>query len=478
MAKIRAKAKTPKADGDELAALRAVQFHAEPLPAFQARISPKLAPLPRHLRRIAKLFEASRHREVRALIDMPPRHGKTEEFAHGLAWRTVYDPACLNFYVTFGEDLSRTTSRKVRHLVRVAGVPLAADMQQVTDWRTALGGGLKATSTGGSITGRGCNGGVIVADDTLKGREQAESKLYRDRLWDWFRADVMSRLEPGASLLVCNTRWHDDDLIGRLEKDPLGETWEKLSLPAIGDEHGNAIDERLEPDKARALWPQGGWDLQRLARIRARGEYDWWSLYQGQPRPKGGRLFEGEPARFELRDFKLVGKRAVIVCDPAATGKTSADYSAIQVWAMDGYGDAARAFLLYAWRGQVSIPELCRKLIDVQARYRLLVAVEAVAGFKAVPQMLREAAPGLRILEISPRGDKFTRAQAYSAAWKAGRVLVPVGELGVDEFITEHQAFTGLGDAHDDQVDCGAHGWNTLYREVPTDAQRREEPEF
>lgn len=300
---------------DERAALEALQSRVETLEQFCDRVSPRFAPTPAHLRRVDRLVEATRHRQVFATISMPPRHGKTTRLAHGLAYRELYDPACLNFYATFGADLSLYTSRMVRRLSVAAGVQLAEGDQAAHDWRTMHGGGLKATSIGGDVTGRGCNGGLIVADDLVKGRAEAESKLVRDRAWDWFREDLMSRMERGASLIVNMTRWHEDDVIGRIYRDPMGLDWEHLILPAVVDADGNATDERTDPD-ARALWPEQ-YDLDALSKIRLRGEHGWWSLYQQQPFPRGGKMFQR--SWFPVVDAAPSAGRAVRGWDLAAT---------------------------------------------------------------------------------------------------------------------------------------------------------------
>jgi hypothetical protein len=140
------------------------------------------------------------------------------------------------------------------------------------------------------------------------------------------------------------------------------------------------------------------------------------------------------------------------------------------------------------WRGQVTIPALCRKLIDIQRAHAaasgvvLPVAVEAFGAFQAIPQMLREQAPGLRLLELGGdpkepkaklyRADKFTRAQPASRAWKGdvgkpGRIRIPHDAAWAHAWIQEHNDFTGLGDLHDDQVDTTSHGFNRLYQEKP-----------
>lgn len=308
----------------ELAALERLSDQAESVTEFIARMTPKYAPLPEHLQRVADVLDAARESEVYATISIPVRMGKTETLAHGLAHRTVYDPGVLNFYATFGDGLAKQTSRKVRKLARAAGVPLSREAQEVHDWRTTLDGGLKATSVGGDVTGRGCKGGLVVADDLLKGRKAAESKTVRDDTWEYVKDDLMSRLEPGASFIVNAARWHQDDIIGRLHEDSLGLNWIHIDLAAVVGVDGRATDEREDP-AARSIWPKV-WDLARLAKIRMRGEYGWWSLYQQKPAPRGGGLFKR--MNFKILDDSPRGGRWVRRWDLAASTDKDAAWTA------------------------------------------------------------------------------------------------------------------------------------------------------
>lgn len=308
----------------ELGALEAISDHVETTAEYIARLTPKYAPLPDHLDRVAAVLDAAREEPICATISQPPRAGKTETLAHGLAHRITYDPSCLNFYATFGDGLAKQTSRKVRKLVRRGGVPLSTEAQDVHDWRTIYDGGLKATSHGGDITGRGSNGGLAIADDLIKGRRWAESKLNRDTVWDWFRDDFMSREEPGCSFIVNMTRWHDDDIVGRLHADSLGMQWFHLEIPAIVGVGGRAVDEREDP-AARSFWPRV-FPLERLARIRMRGEYGWWSLYQQRPVPRGGGIFKRDDFRF--CDAPPSGGRWVRRWDLAASEDAAAAFTA------------------------------------------------------------------------------------------------------------------------------------------------------
>ncbi len=421
---------------DERAALLALQDDIEPLAEFITRLTPNHAPIPWHLRQVIDIGEATRRGEVYATISMPPRHGKTVTLAHLLAWRTLYDPACLNFYATFGADLSMHTSRMVRRLARAASVQLSDEAQAVQDWRTMLDGGLKATSVGGDVTGRGCNSGVVVADDLIKGRAEAESKLVRDRAWDWFRDDLMSRLEPGASLIVNATRWHEDDVIGRIQRDPMGLKWIHLAMPAVIGEDGQPADERTDP-KARPLWPNV-YDLERYAKIRLRGEHGWWSLYQQQPFPKGGKMFQR--SWFTMADRVPDGGRVVRGWDLAAT--------------KDGDGAATCGVKIREVGGRYFVEDvkwLRGSPYEVECAIVETAEQDGHAVTQDLPQDPGQAGKAQKsyiasklggyVVKFSPEtGSKESRAEPFAAQAQAGNVMLVRANWN-DALLDELEAF-------------------------------------
>lgn len=251
---------------------------------------------------------------------------------------------------------------------------------------------------------------------------------------------------------------------------------------------------------------------------RTIGEALWWALYGGAPRPIGKAIFH-EPSRYQkntvfkenarvfthtqyaalpaaaqarltcmqdesrtalearhysevLRksEFTWTRKRACIPADTAASAKTSADFSAILVVAMSGYGVESEMWIYDCIHVQEEVPEVTTILERIQRKYRLLIAVETVAANagRAVSQMLRRANNKLRIVDVEVGGkDKFTRSIPLSTAWNQGRVHVPIDEDWADELIEEFKLFTGVDDLHDDIIDAAAHGWNLLYRDRP-----------
>jgi len=418
-----------------------------------------------------------------------------------LAWRIMLDPVSRNFYTSYGQSLSNDAGRSVRGMMQELGVPLDRSSSAIDSWSTTYGGGLRSTALGGPITGKGCNGGLIVVDDIIKGWKAARSKLTRDEAYNYIVNDVMSRLEGGSSIILVGTRWDEDDPIGRIIRDGLGKRkWEIINMPAIHDASGEPIDEQIYPELAMPLWdtideahpnsPAAA--LEHYADIRARNEFTWWALMQGIPRSEATRLF-GDPARFTMPlDWK--GKRSVLWLDPAASAKTSADFGALGAFAGDGYGPKARMFINEIGKRRVSIPQITREALAWQKRYKLPLGVEAIGAFEAIPAIMRETEPDLDVIaQNSVIGDKFTRALGVSGAWNNGRVLVPMGidanghaivttdryswknldgsiqavPVGgvewVPDYIRVMKAFTGVDGGEDDVVDISAHAWNYLH---------------
>lgn len=344
-------------------------------------------------------------------------------------------------YVSYGDRLTQQKSRSARDYAGRAGVSIRTDADSLHHWITPQGGGLVATSIRGPLTGLGVD--LLIVDDPFKDRNDAESQIISQQVYDWFTAVASTRLEPGGSVIVCQTRWHPEDLVGRLLKQD-DDPYEYIHLKAINDD-------------GLPLWPDR-WTLKQLERRRAAvGEYDWASLYQGEPRLRGSELFR-EPARYDHPNYS--GARIVIAVDPAATSKTKNDYSAVVVLAAQGYEEHMICDVIEVVRVQKEIPELCLDLEQLQSKYAAPIHVEAVGVGKAVGQMLRSINSNLIVKEINNKADKFTRAQPVSAAWNSGRVRVPISAKWLPAFLQEVTTFTGVGDKHDDMVDALAHAFN------------------
>ena len=394
---------------------------------------------------------------------MPPRHGKSETVKAYLEWMLGLDPTTGVIFASYSSTLANVASRQIRNEIRSGNVfphffphaRLADDAKKVQQWRLQAGGGLIAAGVDGGITGMGARIGVI--DDPLKNRKQAESSKVRGGVIDFFKADFFTRLEPGGILIVIQTRWHKADLSGWLEENiQTGEfgdfNWDVLNLPALCE----AEDDPLERSPGEALFPEL-WPAEKLQANRAiLGEYDFASLYQQRPFIKGGSVFTDEVLRCEL-PLSLEGARIVLTADLAASVKTSADATALQALAAWGRGADMTGAVVEVRRGRWEMTEQIRHMGEMQALYGQPFYVERSPNAIPVIQAARTA--GVRIVELPPVGDKYSRAMPWASAWNGGRVRVAFAPWAL-LYITEHTEFKGdMSHDHDDQVDVGAYGW-------------------
>jgi predicted phage terminase large subunit-like protein len=348
-------------------------------------------------------------------------------------------------YVTYADRLTKSKSRFARRYAQLAGLTFTGSQggaQTLNEWRTPEGGGALFTSIGGALTGQGCD--LLIVDDPHKDRAEAESLIMREAVYDWYRGTAATRVEPGGSIVVCHTRWHPDDLIGRLLKEPNAGTWERIFLPALSE--GGV-----------ALWPTR-WPAEELLRRKEEiGEYEWASLFLGEPRPRGGAVFQDvhffeEPP---TADFRIgVG------LDLAYTQKTSADYSVLVVLAEC----AGRYYVLDIHRGQLTPPLFAGNMRQVNTSYpgaRWLWHTSTTE--QGLADLLREECGFPLVPEIA-KGDPFVRSQPVAAAWNAGKVLVQRGARWAPAFVSELASFTGVRDRHDDQVVALASAYDVLTR--------------
>jgi len=408
-----------------------------------------------HLRELSKALESiDSTPESRIIVTWPPRHGKTLLTSIFLAWYLGRNPRKSVIVGCYTSTLAVKTSRRVRNIIKsdrfrnvFPGVELASDSQAVDAWELeGHGGGLRAIGVGGSVTGTGAD--LLVIDDPVKGRAEAESQTIRDKTWSWYQADVYTRLEPGGSVVVIQTRWHEDDLTGRLleavKTDPEADRWAQLHRPAI-DEEGNA------------LWTER-YPVKRLKAIQANvGPYEWESLYQGRPSPPGGGFLKRE--WFRTVDGCSGGRVRVRYWDLATSEKTSADYTASFCMTMTREGDV---FFDAPVHVQMEWPQ-ARELIaqTAIAEPGVIVGVEKT-GFQAagVQELLQDPRlANTAIVPVVSDKDKLTRALPFQARAAAGKCYLVQGQW-VEGALLEWSQFP-LG-KHDVLVDAASGGFAML----------------
>jgi predicted phage terminase large subunit-like protein len=394
-----------------------------------------------------ELERLTRGETTRLMIFLPPRHAKSETVTvRYTAYRLAIDPTLNIIIGSYNQKLANRFSRKVRAIAR-EHLPLSRERNAAEEWETAAGGGLRAAGSGAGVTGFGA--GLIVIDDPVKNRAEAESDAVRERTWDWFNDDIYTRLEPAGVVVLIQTRWHEDDLAGRLLREMAegGESWVVISLPALAEENdplGRAEGEALCPAR---------FSRDALLRISRRlGSYSFAALYQQRPMPAGGGLFKREWFRSFVRR-EPEGLQWARGYDLAASTRTSADHTASFRCAFDAEG---RLYIAGGMRRRMEYPEQRRYVIGrMRAEPSTRHAVEKALHGLAFAQDIRRLA-SLRHVPLEAVGvdaDKFTRALAWAALAEEGKVVLVRGDWN-EEFLDEVCRFTGRGDRSDDQVDA------------------------
>jgi len=385
----------------------------------------------------------------RLMIFMPPRHTKTETVTvRYSAFRLEQNPKINVILGCYNQKVANKFSRKTLRICK-SRMKLASDRKAVEEWETAIGGGFRAVGVGGGITGFG--GDLIMIDDPVKNREEAESETYREKVWDWFNDDLYTRLEPGGAIILTMTRWHDDDLAGRLlkEMEEGGERWEVVSLPALAED-----DDPLKRKVGQALCP-ARYDETKLAAVKKQlGSYSFAALYQQRPTPLEGALFKrewfGEDKFIPQAPEGLKWARGY---DLAVSQKTSADYTASFRCAFTSTGDL---IIDGGFRKRVEFPEQLRYVVKRMVdEKRTRHGVEKALHGEALVQSLRRipAVRGIPLKAVKVDTDKFTRALGWANLAEAGKVYLVRANWNND-FLDEICRFTGKNDKHDDQVDA------------------------
>ena len=435
---------------------------------------------PEHLAAVASLFERAFAGEpVFACVSVPPRHGKTEMVLAAIAWWLSRRPADTLGFVSYASSFAESKSSRGRDFATGQGVRLHASRNTLSEWRTTEGGGLLATGIGGPLTGQGVR--LAVVDDPVKNREEAESALIRQRTWDWFTSTLWTRIEPGGSCIVVHTRWHEDDPPGRIlaGKLAVGMGFEHVSLPFLGRRREDGTVEADDLGDV-VLWPRQqlpdgtwvGWTVEDARdRLRAVGEYDAASIYQGRPRPRGGKVFH-EPHRVEAPEFR--GARISIGCDPAGTDGPNSNHTVLVALAhrdvvlttASGEKRTARVSdVAGVMRLKLRPEHAAPRVLAFQRAFGVPLDIESTRDGKDLARALKKIEPALVIRDVQAIGDKFIRAQPPAADWNQGLIRVPLDTRGMRctteqdllDFTRVVTGFTGVGGGEDDDVDALAH---------------------
>lgn len=405
-----------------------------------------------HHRLLIKELEAVARGETRRLmVFMPPGSAKST-YSSDLfpAWYLAQKPGLNIITASNTADLAKSFSRRVRGRVRqhskLLGYGLVREAEEL--WDTDRNGQYRAAGAGGTITGLRAD--LAVIDDPIKGREEADSELRRQRVWDWYQDDLQTRLKPGASVILVQTRWHEDDLAGRLLAHEPG-SWRVVSLPMVAE----STDDAMGRQPGEYLWTDDaygyGADIEdRRARILPR---TWNALYQQRPAPEDGDFFRKDwlrpvpklPPRDSLRIFG--GSDYAVTAD-------GGDYTVHIVCGLDADN---RLYLLDLWRGQTASDVWVEAFCDLVTQWRPIGWAEETGQIRAgIGPWLRRRMIERRALvareQFPTRGDKATRAQSIRGRMALDGLYIPTDAPWRADLESEMMSFPA--GKHDDQVDA------------------------
>ena len=423
----------------------------------------------------AALVEALATPDARLIITMPPQEGKSTRVAGDFpTWWLTQHPEARIVVASYGQGLATRNGRAIRNRITShpeLGLAIAPDNGAVHEW-TLNGhrGGVLSVGIGGGLTGRPAD--VMVIDDPIKDRKEADSETFRGNVWDWWTDVASTRLAPGAPVVVILTRWHEDDLAGRLLAAPDGHLWRVVNIPAQAD-HDPAKGETdaLDREVGEFMRSARGRTLEQWAAIKVRsGARTWASLYQGRPAPAEGSLFKRDqwaryeaPLWVERNDGSFwvptsPGDEIAMSWDCAFRDTKNSDYVVGGVWLRRG----VELYLLDMVRRRMNFTDTVGAVRSMSAKWPQAIAkfIEAKANGDAVINLLSRSVPGL--IPVEPEGGKVARANAASPFVEAGNVWLPASELlpVVDELVEEAAAFPN--GRFDDAVDMTTQAINRM----------------
>lgn len=431
----------------------------------------------KHLEHISKKLELVEQRKIkRLLISVPPRHGKSYLVDWFFpAWWLTRHPKDRIILAGYGEQFARTWGGRVRDTIieHSDDLNLVVNKERTAadDWELNSRGGMLSVGVGGAIMGRGAN--LLIIDDPIKSEEEANSETYRQKMWDWWQTTAYTRLEPDGVVIGIMTRWHQDDLFGRIIDADEGGEWDIVNIPAEAEDNdclGRAPGEWLWLDR----FPEEEYEEKK----RILNPWWWASLFQQRPSPAGGGLIQRDWFQW-YHSLPSETEQWIQSWDLALKDKKTNDPSAGQVWARKG----ANCYLVDSIVGHFTMEKVIQHMIMWSRKYPRAVAklVEDTAMGPLLKQTISHSVPG--VIPVPVKGtSKRSRVENTTPFLQGHNVWLPQSENDnrpkwVLDFVEECAAYPK--GTHDDQVDAFtqaiAHLQPAAFRKLRTDARAEAE---
>ena len=383
--------------------------------------------------------------EIRNLIiNIPPQWGKSELVSrHFPAWYLGSYPAKKIILVSYESDYAASWGMRARELYKEYAPGLwghRLGMMATSDWWETDAGGYMATAGAlSSITGKGAH--VLIIDDPHKNSSEAHSKVTRDKIWDNYRSTFLTRLQPDGAQIIIQTRWHEDDLTGRILRQE-GDRWTRIIKRALDDNN-------------ESIYPERFTTAELLQRRTTMGSYIFDALYQQSPRPKDGGMFKAGWA--QLYDVHPGQFSRIIQTWDLTFGDTGESFCVGILLGKCG----SNAFVLDGIRKKLTFPEQVREIRAMRERhpYTQEILIERKANGEAAIKTLEDEIPG--IVGVNPTESKEARASAITFIVEAGNLHFRRGDDFTNQAIDEMLSFPN-GET-DDVVDALSQGLYRLY---------------
>lgn len=390
----------------------------------------------------------------RVVFSVAIRHGKSESNTISYpVYRLERDQSTRVLVVSHSERQAHKFSRQMRRLAQNRGIKMG-ERDTAGEWETGCGGGVIALGAGAGTASLSAD--LIVVDDPIGKREHAESEARREGLWDWLTNDVLSRVEPETGVIFTMSRWHTDDVAGRILEGRAGD-WHVVDLPGAAEE-----DDALDRQPGEALWPEfrnDEWLEQKRVEL---GSYGFASLIQGRPRPREGGMFKWD--WWQEIDVPPATGQFIRYWDTAGTadtGDNDPDYTAGAL--LTRLPDGRTAIIDIArFRESVATRDAKMQQIAMHDRAKYggrvkwwIETESGVGGTERTVQLIRRIQNAGVVCKADPRPNvnKVLRAEPLASKAEAGNIVLCPGEWR-NEFRLEAADFPG--GRHDDQIDAVA----------------------
>lgn len=390
----------------------------------------------------------------RLIVTMPPRHSKSMNVAQFFpAWFLGKNPSKQIIYSSYSQNQATKFGRLVRNQLAdplfkkiFPNCNISEDSQAKHEFNTIEGGTYNAVGRGGSITGKGAD--LLILDDMFKDNKEADSKYIREQIKDWYRSVASTRLQKDGSVVLCGTRWHEDDNIGWAINELTDQNWMVINFPARDED-------------AKPLWPEMFGDSALRDIEKTLGSYFWNALYMGRPSAREGNIFKRNKWQF----YQVLPPRFDMMIqswDSSFKEGNNTSYVVGQVWGKVG----PDIYLIDQVRKKMGFVDTIDAISRLVKRYPKTYKklIEDKANGSAIIDVLKRKFSG--IFPITPDGSKESRAQAVSYLQESGNIYLPHPKmkLWVNDFLDECADFPNA--QNDDQVDAMSQALTYLQKGI------------